>query len=168
MNKYSAKLAEVTNKKNVNENNLKYFQEDEVGLYHWDNNSVVAIRDNGCIDAFVESTVGIRLDSKAQSINMFAPKINMYGTRTHIRTEPYSLVWNKWRFNPELYGWCSSAPLNVATSPRNFKLVCDYEVLTPDGWEHVQALVPPYLKDNYQETYSTEVRAIINELGIKI
>jgi hypothetical protein len=148
---------------------LKYFQEDEVAIHHWDNNSVVRICDDGCIDSFASETIGVRIDPEGKSVSTFAPKINLFGSRINMLTKPNGLVWNKWQFNPALYQMCSSIPLRSWPSPRNFKLVCDYEVYDPeDGWSHVQTLIPPYLKDTTPENYSPEVKKIIQDLGLPL
>lgn len=147
---------------------LRHFQENEVGMSHWANNSVMAIRDNGCVDIFVAETTGIRLDPTAQSANYFSPKINLYGTRTHIRTDPYNFLWNGWKFNPEMYEWCKRAPFTNYSRRRNFTVSCTYEVLTKDGWETRDIGIRPYSEDTYKETYSPEVKNILDKLGIKI
>ncbi len=147
---------------------IEYFQKEEVGIHHWDNNSVVRICDDGCIDSFVGETIGIRLDPTAQSANIFSPKVNVFGNRVNLLTNPDGLIWNSWKFNPSIYEWCGIAPLGVSTSPRNFKLMCDYEVKTAKGWEHVQILLPPYLKDNNPVKYSTDIKNIISGLGLPL
>lgn len=152
---------------------LSYLQEDEVAMHHWENNSVVRICDDGCIDQFVDDTVGIRLDpnKEAQSVNIFAPKVNIYGPRTSLRTKANQLVWNGWQFNPAVYQWCESAPPGAPKpGPRNFTIKGDYEIWNQEKkrWDHAEVLVYPYIKDKAKETYSDGMKDIVRSLGLPV
>lgn len=170
MNKYSGQLQSVITEVDpeIELDSILYFQEDEIALHHWENRSVIVIRDSGCIDAFVDDVNGIRLDPDAKSQNFFASKINLFGRRTHLHTDPYQLIWNKWQFNPEIYEWCRRAPItNSNQSPRNFKLKGDYEYWDSKDkcYKHAEVLLPPYYPDMQSEYFSIEVKKIIDDLG---
>lgn len=151
---------DVTNRKGITD-----FQEHEVGLRHPLNDAIVRLKDNGVVDVFSEKTIGMKLDPNARSTNLFAPKINVFGTKTNIFTARNNLIWNGWRFNSKLYEMCDYAPLRSASNPRNFKLKCDY---IDETGEHVEVLIPPYLKDTSKDAYSPEVKDIAKQLGLII
>ena len=54
------------------------------------------------------------------------------------------------------------------SSPRRFRGRFDYEVWTDEGWEHVDVLIPPYIKDSEQNRFSDFVLDAVKNLGINI
>lgn len=158
-----------TNPETIKEN-IFHFQENEVGLQHWQTDAAIRLCDDGCIDIFSGTTIGLRVDPDevAPSISMFGPQVNVLGKSIHLLTQPNRLLWNNWCFNSQLYEWCRMAPLGVGASPRNFKLKCDYEVKTSKGWEHVETLIPPYLKNNVPNRYSDQIKSLISSYGITL
>lgn len=150
---------------------MHYFQENEVALHHWNNGSTIRICDDGCLDIFANKTTGLRIDPylESPSVSLFAQKINLLSKKTSIYTNPNKLMWNKWLFNSSIYEWCKNAPMQSDVSPRKFRAKFDYEIWTEeDKWEHVDILMPPYIKDKEQERFSNFILDTIKGLGINI
>lgn len=167
MNQYSNELEFLARKKTI-KNNARYFQEEEIGMVHWDNNSAVTIRNNGNIDIFSESSTGLRIDPSGQSINSFSSRFNIFSNRTYIRTDPEGLVWNGWQLNPAFYEWCKRAPYTKKfVSPRNFTVKCNYQWWDDEEekWKEREVLLPPFIEDKHKEMYEQEVQNILQNMG---
>lgn len=51
-------------------NSQGYFQDKEVGMYNPTSSSIIKVKDNGNIDIFVESNVGIRIDAENKTVEI--------------------------------------------------------------------------------------------------
>ncbi|HLO11236.1 MAG TPA: hypothetical protein VK190_03145 [Pseudoneobacillus sp.] len=80
----------------------KRFQGTEVGISHANSGSHVKIHDDGTIDLFASSSLGIRLDPVNQAINIIAKKVS-------INTENYNLQTNPSKFK------LNSNPIDIDT-----------------------------------------------------
>lgn len=87
MNSYEEKLQEIMNKSTENPimtlkqsiEGSQYPSGSEPSLIHPFNTSTVKIRDNGCIDIFVDTNTGIRLDPNLMNISIVTE-----GMRSHL------------------------------------------------------------------------------------
>lgn len=88
------------------------FSRREVGLNHPDNNSFIRLNDEGDIEIFATSGVGIVISASGRSISFFADKIRMFCSENGLR-------WNNFNFNYSAYDYSQPTLVQLDTKTIN-------------------------------------------------
>lgn len=96
---------------NHDSEDLKDYQikENEIALKHPDTGAVVKLTDDGFIDVFAGSHVGVRIDPHTNSINFFGDSVNVITNQFNVKTKPYGFNWNGRVFDPNSVGVMTEA-----------------------------------------------------------
>lgn len=127
----------------------QYFAENEIGLKHPKNGTMIKLKDDGAIEMFVNEDTGIRLDPKENAVLIYGDMIHMVSKDLDIHTKPSGFSWNKHVFNPALYFTDDKNPLPQFTSKQGK----DYSLFT--------AKPRPSL-------YDDKMKTLLSNLGIEV
>ena len=91
-------------------------KEYEIALKHPDTGAVVKLTDDGFIDVFAGSQVGVRIDPHTNSVNFFGDSVNVIANNFNVKTKPYGFNWNGRVFDPNATGVMTEARSKVRYS----------------------------------------------------
>lgn len=71
-------------------NSIGFFEDGEVGMYHPEISSIVKLKNNGSIDIFTSSNVGIRINPNEKSIRFFSDNLNFNCDKWYIESDEFN------------------------------------------------------------------------------
>lgn len=158
-------------KATIRDDSRDYFiDQNEIALKHPVVDSIVRINDDGCIDIFAKSNLGIRLDPTTDSINFFGENLNFMGKKINFKTKTDGLVWNGYYFNPQLYYEDEVEKGQVLSGTKQYYHMsheADPEERSvkwhTDSWS-----VQPMVKTTSKIKYSEGMIKILTDLGLPV
>jgi hypothetical protein len=127
----------------------RYISENEIGLKHPKNGTIIKLKDDGAIEMFVNEDTGIRLDPKENAVLIYGDVIHMVSKDLDIHTRPHGFSWNRHLFNPALYFSDDKNPLPQFTSKNG----SDYSLFS---------------EKPRPSLYDEKVITLLNDLGIEV
>lgn len=172
---WKKKLLELSTKADMKnaigaDNDDYFISPDEIAIKHPVVDSIVRINDDGCIDIFAKSNLGIRLDPTTDSINLFGENINFLGKKINFKTKPDGLVWNGYHFNPQLYYEDENEKGQMLTGTKQYYHM-SHEPDPKDRsvkWHTDSWGLQPMIKTTNKTKYSEGMIAILNDLGLPV
>jgi hypothetical protein len=150
-------------------NDKDYFiKEDEVALKHPRTGAVVKLTDDGFVDIFAGTTLGIRLDPKSNSINFFGDTMNFVTKQMNIVTKPNGLCWNGYYFNPELYIENDTERTQMLMGTKEYY----HETHEPDPedrrieWHRDTWGIQPMVRTGAKRRYSEGMVKLLEDMGL--
>lgn len=142
-----------------------FITQDEIAIKHPDLDSIVKINDDGCIDIFASSTLGIRLDPTNNSINFFGDNINLFSKKLSVTTNPDGFVWNNNYFNAEVYYQSDTEKDQYATGDKNYWVYNEDEGW---HWERQTWRYKPMIPTTGRVKYSDSMKKILSNMGLPV
>lgn len=142
-----------------------YFKQDEIGIKHPSQQSVIKLTDEGFIDIFADDQLGIRIDPHSKSINLLGDTVNILTKNFNIKTVPNGFIWNDYYFNPQLYFEDEKERMQTLNGTKEYYHATHGEnpsvVWHRDNWS-----VQPMKKSQRSFRYSEGVKSIMKDLGL--
>ena len=142
-----------------------YFEQDEIGIKHPTQHSVVKLTDEGYIDIFADDQLGIRIDPHSKSINILGDTLNVFTKKFNVKTVPNGFIWNDYYFNPQLYFEDEKERAQVLNGTKEY-YHHTHEDPSVLAWHRDPWSVQPMKKSTRSFRYSEGVKKIMKELGI--
>lgn len=102
INKYNLhSQSEPIHENITNFNEIGFFKEDEVGMYHPELSSVIKLRNNGIIDIFTMSNQGIRINPNEKTIKLLSDNLNFTSNKWYIESDEFVFNGKKFSINAD-------------------------------------------------------------------
>lgn len=144
-----------------------YYEENEVGLKHLENQSMVKITDEGRVDLFAGESLGISIDPETESVNIFGKFVNIFSENLNVKTKPNGFIWNKYYFNPELYYESPTERRQMIQGTKEYYHEVDHNK-GPVGWHQDPWSIRPMVNATPRKRYSDAMKKMLVDLGLPI